>query len=208
MNRPGFCLLLGTALMASVTAELPETPLLRREGEMHSATIWRIATDATATLLATASDDKTVRLWDLKTGNASHVFRLPSDNGPVGKALAVAISPDGRLVVAGGFTGGSKQGEQLLYVFSARYGRLLAAIGDQPTSVHHLAFSPMVDSSLPVMRNGMEFGSTGLTRTKGGSDSSPRIPNMATVAAAGLTGAQSRKVRKTDGCWRRRAWMA
>ncbi len=143
MNRLGEWLLVwGVALVALAKAELPDTPMLRLEGGMHSATIWRASADAAGTLLATASDDKTVRLWNLATGNPGHVLRLPSDDGSVGKALAVALSPDGRAVVVGGFTGGTQQGEQLLYVFSARHGGLVAAIGEQPTAVNHLTFSP------------------------------------------------------------------
>jgi WD40 repeat protein len=142
MNRLGAWLILFTALMALAGAGLPDTPMLRMEGGMHSATIWRASADAAGRLLATASDDKTVRLWNLATGNPSHVLRLPSDEGSVGKALAVAVSPDGRLVVVGGFTGGAKQGEQLIYFFSARHGGLVAAVGEQPTAVNHLTFSP------------------------------------------------------------------
>ena len=44
-------------------------------------------------LLATASEDKTARLWDPATGK--HLRALTGHTGPV---LSVAFSPDGRLL--------------------------------------------------------------------------------------------------------------
>jgi WD40 repeat protein len=49
----------------------------------------------------TGSDDKTVRIWSLATGALLRTIRLPAGPGEVGKAYAVAISPDGALIAAG-----------------------------------------------------------------------------------------------------------
>ena len=49
--------------------------------------------------LASCSEDQTVRVWDLATGKAKHVFKdLPEP------ALAIAASPDGKLVAAASST--------------------------------------------------------------------------------------------------------
>src|SRR5687767_3243136 len=42
-----------------------DDPILRIETGMHSANINRMATDERNLLLATVSDDKTVRIWEL-----------------------------------------------------------------------------------------------------------------------------------------------
>ena len=52
----------------------------------------------------TGSDDKTVRVWSLADGTLVRTIRLPAGPGNVGKVYAVAISPDGALIAAGGWT--------------------------------------------------------------------------------------------------------
>ncbi|MCI5191294.1 MAG: hypothetical protein D3905_16225, partial [Candidatus Electrothrix sp. AS4_5] len=48
----------------TLAGEPPTAPMLRLETGFHTATINRIATDAQGRWLATASHDKTLRLWD------------------------------------------------------------------------------------------------------------------------------------------------
>ena len=59
---------------------------------------------APAAFAVTASDDKTVRVWSLADGALLRTIRLPAGPGNVGKAYAVAISPDGATIAAGGWT--------------------------------------------------------------------------------------------------------
>ncbi|MCI5179309.1 MAG: hypothetical protein D3911_08315, partial [Candidatus Electrothrix sp. AW3_4] len=47
----------------TLAGEPPTAPMLRLETGFHTATINRIATDSQGHWLATASDDKTLRLW-------------------------------------------------------------------------------------------------------------------------------------------------
>src|SRR5262249_4722480 len=59
----------------------------------------------------------------------------------VGKIYAVAISPDGALVAAGGFTGQRDQ-PQAVYLFKRATGEFVRRIEDLPNVVTHLVFSP------------------------------------------------------------------
>ena len=83
---------------------LPTEPMLRINAPSHIAMIRRIATDAAERFAVTASDDKTVRVWSLPDGTLQRVIWLPSGEGNLGKAYAVALSPDGGTIAVGGWT--------------------------------------------------------------------------------------------------------
>ena len=91
------------ALDAAVKACPDQAPVLRIETGMHTAVIHRIGVDAACTRIATASDDKTVRLWSLPDGKLQRTIRLPIGTGHGGKVNAAALSPDGRRLAAGGW---------------------------------------------------------------------------------------------------------
>jgi WD40 repeat protein len=125
--------------------ELPDQrPFLRIEAGMHTGTIRRAAISADGTLLATGSHDKTVRLWSLPQGRLIRSFIVPIDGGNGGKINGVALSPDGRTLVAGGWDiNFFYEGEPLfLYVFDTISGSLINRIGPLPNVVLDLAFSP------------------------------------------------------------------
>jgi len=116
-------------------------PILRIETGMHTAVIKRIGVDAANRYLVTASDDKTVRVWELPTGRLLRVIRVPLGAGNEGKLFAVALSPDGTTIAAGGWTK-SETGSHNIYIFDRESGRLLRRLGGLPNVVLHLVYSP------------------------------------------------------------------
>ncbi len=66
----------------------------------HSGRLWAAAAHPTRPLLATGGDDRTVRLWNPRTG--AEAGRL---TGHTGRILALAFSPDGSLLASGGADG-------------------------------------------------------------------------------------------------------
>jgi WD40 repeat protein len=118
--------------------ELPTEPILRIEAGRHGAPILGFDTDAADKFAVTASEDKTVRLWSLPDGRLERVLRLPIDYDNIGKAYAVAISPDGGTVAVGGWTGTA--GHNNIFLFDRASGALKQRLSDLPT-IHHLAYS-------------------------------------------------------------------
>jgi WD40 repeat protein len=144
----------GVVVAKPAAAEIPLPQagdvFLRIEPGMHTAMIRRIGVDAACTLMVTGSDDKTARLWALPEGGRGsaellRTLRVPIGEGDEGKVYAVALSPDGKWVAAGGWDAGYVgvgQGTVSVYIFEASTGRLAARLGRLGNVINHLAFSP------------------------------------------------------------------
>jgi WD40 repeat protein len=125
---------------AASAAEPPAEPMLRIETGRHTAPIRRIATDAGSRWLATASDDKTLRLWDLQKSSIMHTLHPPIDHGNNGKLYSVAMSPDGTYVATGGWNLWEKGSS--IYVFQRDGGHLVHNITGLTNVIYELAWSP------------------------------------------------------------------
>jgi WD40 repeat protein len=145
----GLLLVLGLALGGGETAgaaeEAPtaglyDRPVLVVDPGVHTA-IRLLDADREGRFLVTASHDKTVRVWAAGDGKLLQTIRLPAGPGNIGKAYAAAISPDGALVAAGGWTSATGFDESV-YLFDRASGRLLRRVGGLPNVVDYLAFSP------------------------------------------------------------------
>ncbi|UFN47778.1 caspase family protein [Roseomonas sp. OT10] len=123
-------------------AEPPREPILRIETGAHTAPVARLAVDASGRLLASVSDDKTLRLWSLPDSGARGVLRPPIGPNEEGELYAVALSADGSRAFAAGSTGRSWDGAFSIYVFDTATGRLVARLPGLPAPVQHLALSP------------------------------------------------------------------
>lgn len=109
--------LLGTGSLACAAPSPSREPVLRIETGAHLAAITRISADKEGRWLVTSSEDKTVRLWDGRTGQAQAVLRPPLGNDNVGAVYATAISPDGRSVALGGNSDFGDGSGHLMHLF-------------------------------------------------------------------------------------------
>jgi len=137
-------LALMTCLSGTTThADEPTTePILRIETGMHTAAIRRIGVDAAERFLLTASRDKTLRLWDLHTGDLLKIYRVPIGKGNEGKLYSGAISPDGEWVVGAGWTGYEWDNNNSIYLFNRASGQLVKRLYGLENVIFHLCFSP------------------------------------------------------------------
>jgi WD40 repeat protein len=90
----------------------------------HTGYVRDVAFSPDAAYLASAGDDRTVRVWEVSTGEEIHLFRAPANAAYLN---SLAFSPDGRFL-------SSSSG-----VFDLQSSALVASFGNDVT---HTAFSP------------------------------------------------------------------
>ena len=77
---------------------LSDKPILTIDTGGHKAKIWDVIFSLDGTYLVSASDDKTIRVWDTSTGKVVRVLRGKIGAGGEGKIYAAALSPDNLLL--------------------------------------------------------------------------------------------------------------
>jgi WD40 repeat protein len=122
--------------------DLYDRPTLAIDPGMHTAKIDSQAVDAAGRFAVTGSDDRTVRVWSLADGKLLRTIWIPAGPEDVGRVYAVAISPDGSTIAAGGWTE-RRDGHSPIYLFDRESGNLIRRIGgDLPDVTYFLTFSP------------------------------------------------------------------
>ncbi|MCZ6801364.1 MAG: hypothetical protein O7F12_12840, partial [Nitrospirae bacterium] len=120
----------------------PQTPILKLETGGHTDDISRIALDVSNNFLITGSKDKTIRVWDINNKTLSKTLRPPIGTGHEGKIFAVAVSPDGKTIACGGYTGITWNHTFSIYIFNRVTGELIQTLSNLPSSLGDLEFSP------------------------------------------------------------------
>ena len=103
----------------------------------HKGDIYTFAFSPDRKILASGSNDATIRLWDAITGN--ELLTLPTYTNQV---FAVAFSPDGK-ILAGGSVYDSQLGRSdLIRLWEIPSGRILTTLTGHTSTVRVLRFSP------------------------------------------------------------------
>jgi WD40 repeat protein len=138
VRRLGAALATLSLLPAALPAAAAEGPYLELDTKGHMALIRSLVFTRDGSELISASDDKTIRVWEADTGRLVRSIRGEIGEGDPGKVYAVALSRDGRLLAAAGALG---EGNPIrLYDFSS--GTLIGLLKGHDDAVLSLDFSP------------------------------------------------------------------
>jgi len=186
--------LLATADGRDVLVWSPRTGA-RRLLAGHKAAINGVAFSPSGAVLASASDDRTVIVWNLARGKPLITLRGHTD-----AVNAVAFSPDGTMLASGG------QDHDVI-LWSARSGMRLATFHGHPAPVESVAFSP----SSAQLASGADDGQVIIWKARDALlEHSASLPAPAVSVAYSPTGALAASA-NGDGTvtiWDVRTWRA
>jgi WD40 repeat protein len=121
-------LLLCLLLFASVICDAQRPELTVQTG--HNGWVESVAISPDSKVLASGSDDKTIKLWDIATG-----AQLRSLEGHTSAVFSVAFSPDGKTLA-------SSSDDKTIRLWNVATGAQLRALEGHTHDVRSVAFSP------------------------------------------------------------------
>jgi WD40 repeat protein len=137
--------------LTATLAEQPKSEAANAQGTLqlmldtggHMAKIAGVAITPDGKHIVSASNDKTVRVWDIASGKTTRIIRGEAASGNWGVIQAMALSPDGRLLALGGqFHASDRTMGSVVRVFDFASGRQEALLKGHGDVVRALAFSP------------------------------------------------------------------
>ena len=127
----------------SVIASLPSGILLERTLKGHSNWVDSVAYSPDGQTVASGSNDKTIKLWNVKTGKLLQTFE-----GHSKWVNSVAYSPDGQTLASGsndnsvGEVLASGSFDDTIKLWNVKTGKLLQTLEGHSISVNSVAYSP------------------------------------------------------------------
>jgi WD40 repeat protein len=96
----------------------------------HTSWVWSVAFSPDGRLLASGSEDRTIKLWDVATGREVRTL-----TGHTDRVWSVAFSPDGRLLASG-------SDDYTIKLWEVATGSLVRSLTGHTDDVESVAFSP------------------------------------------------------------------
>ena len=132
------------ARAASEIADEPNTdkPVLALDTGGHTNAVYKVLVSPYKDQLISVGLDKTIRLWDLGTGEPLRVLRPPVRPGAHGYLLSAALSPDDNLLAVGTYRSLTPLYDHRIHLIDLSAGQIVHSLKGHSYTIYDLAFSP------------------------------------------------------------------
>ncbi len=127
-----FFLLLSTTVFANSEA------ILKLDTQGHTGIINDLLVSKDKSEIISASDDKTIRVWDIQTGKEKKKILGSIGTGPEGMIYAIALSGDNKYLAVGGLFADPNDA---IRIYNYKTGKLLKVLESHTNTVYDLSFS-------------------------------------------------------------------
>lgn len=134
------CLCLLLLSLAAPGASAAEEPYLVLNAPGHTDSVPRLAFTRDGKHLLSVSKDKTLRVWDVNSGDLLDTMRVPIGLGRRGSLYALAVSPDGKTVAVGGHTPHSEA--YRLYLIDLPARKIVGTLAGHEKTIVAAVYSP------------------------------------------------------------------
>lgn len=129
-------------LALAVSVQAREAPILSLDTGGHMSLIRTVLFTHDGKRLISSADDKVIRIWNLETSQTERTLRGQVGDGNRGKIYALALSPDGKLLAAGGRMREEGEGTHPIRLYDLASGDIIALFDGHSGAVLSLDFSP------------------------------------------------------------------
>jgi WD40 repeat protein len=118
-----------------------DKPILGLDAGGHINAVYKLMVSGYGDQLISVGLDKTIRLWDLNTGEPLRVLRPPIGPGAHGYLFSAALSPDGDLLAVGTYRALTPLYDHRIHLIELPAGRLVRSLKGHSYTIYDLAFS-------------------------------------------------------------------
>ena len=116
-------------------------PILALDTGGHTNAVYKLLATHYGDQVISVGLDKTIRFWDLNSGDPVRVLRPPIGRGAFGYLFAAAISADGKLLAVGGYRAQTPLYDHRIHLIALPEGRIVHSLQGHTYAIYDLAFS-------------------------------------------------------------------
>jgi WD40 repeat protein len=144
MQRLAVLPLLLLITLSVAAAEPKDKPVLVLDAQGHTDSVMRVLFTPDGKELLSTSEDGTVRIWDVKSGETIRVLRLPAGVRELSDVstdnFSAALSPDGRFLAVSALS--AEKGQHWVYQIALAKNQIVRVFKGHSKAIRAVAFSP------------------------------------------------------------------